>query len=200
MASLRAWHQARTRGDDGLVRIEDGLLWEAADQNGWGLRWLHHVVAAAALAGFGGLLWLGGERFVSVAAFCGASLYAAWGTAYWLRDRRRLVRVTVVDDGLRRIRVHHVNGRTTDHDPGMVNTVHITHRGHDYDPDHPSLLGPGAGTSTLRLRIAGRQFTSRWAGLNSAELDQVEQSWRTVCPKAAMDGKRIPGRFAGSSY
>ncbi|MFB9194971.1 hypothetical protein ACFFWA_18465 [Actinomadura verrucosospora] len=183
-----------------FVRVEDDLLWEAADRNGWGLRWLRHVVAAAALAGFGGLLWLGGEPFVSVAAFCGASLHAIWSTAYWLRDRRRLVRVTVVDDGMRRIRLHRANGRTADHDPHMVHTVHITHRGHDYDPDHPSLLGPGAGTATLRLRIAGRQFTSRSAGLNSAELDRVEQSWRTVCPEAAMDGKRIPGKFAGYSY
>ncbi|WP_131756457.1 hypothetical protein [Actinomadura fibrosa] len=176
------------------------MLWEANDRNGWGLRWLGHVGAAAALAGVGGLLWLGGERFVSVAALCGASIYAAWVTAYWLRDRRRLARVTVVDDGPRRIRVHHVSGRITDLDPGLVSEVHITHRGHDYDPDDPPLLGPGAGTATLRLRIAGRQFTSRWAGLNSAELDQVQQSWRTVCPTAAMDGKRIPGRFAGYSY
>ncbi|WP_141583339.1 hypothetical protein [Actinomadura sp. WMMA1423] len=181
------------------MRFEDDLLWEAVHQNGWALRWLRHVVAAAALAGFGGLLWLGGETFVFVALFCGASLYAVWGTAYWLRDRRRLVRVTVVDDGLRRIRVHHVNGRTTDHDARMVNAVHITHREHDYDPDHPSMLGPGAGIATLRLRIAGRKFTSRWAGLNSEELHRVEQSWRTVCPDAAMDGKRIPGRFAGYS-
>lgn len=182
------------------MRLEDDLLWEAADRNGWGLRWLRHVAAAAALAGFGGLLWLGDEWFVSVAAFCGASVYAAWATAYWLRDRRRFVRVTVVDDDPRRIRVHRVSGRTSDHDPRMVNAVHITHRGHDYDPDHPSLLGPGAGTATLRLRMGGRQLTSRWAGLNSAELDRVEQSWRTVCPKAAMDGRRLPGKFAGYSY
>ncbi|MEV0663842.1 hypothetical protein ACIBI3_21720 [Actinomadura luteofluorescens] len=108
--------------------------------------------------------------------------------------------MTVVDDGLRRIRVHRVSGRITDHDPRMVNTVHITHQCYDYDPDHSSLLGPGVGTATLRLRIGGRQFTSRWAGLDSAELDRVEQSWRTACPKAAMDCRRLPGRSAGYSY
>ncbi|MEU8121241.1 hypothetical protein AB0C21_21230 [Spirillospora sp. NPDC049024] len=44
------------------MRSEDDLLCEAADLNGWALRWLRHVVAATALAGFGGLPWPGGER------------------------------------------------------------------------------------------------------------------------------------------
>jgi hypothetical protein len=182
------------------MRHEDDLLWEATDQSGWGLRWLRHVAAAAALAGFGSLVWLGGERFWSVATFCGAPVYAIWATVYWLRSRRRFVRVTAVDDGLLRIRVHHVSGRSTDHDARMVTNVHITHRGYDYDNNDPPFLGPGAGSATLRLRIAGRRITSRSGGLNSAELDQVLQSWRTICPKAATDVNHIPGRFAGYSY
>ncbi|MFB4308619.1 hypothetical protein [Actinomadura sp. GTD37] len=182
------------------MRFEDDLLWEAVDRSGWGLRWLRHVVAAAALAGFGGLLWLGGVRVFAVAAFCGALAYAIWATLHWLRDRRRLVRVTVADDVLRCIRMHHVSGRTTDHDPRMATNVHITHRGHCYDDLEDRQQLGGAGMATLRLQIAGLRFISRPAGMDSEELDRLQQSWRTVCPKAAIDVKRIPGQFAGYSY
>lgn len=182
------------------MSLQDDLLWEANDRSGWGLRWLRHVATAAALAGLGGLFWLGGDRVLSVAMFCGAPAYAIGATVRWLRSRRCFVQVTAVDDGALRIRLHRVGGRTTDHDPGMVTMVHITHRGHSFDSDDPPFLGPGAGTATLRLRIAGRRFTGRWSGLNAAELDQVLRSWRTTCPKAAVDVRRIPGEFSGYSY
>ncbi|WP_153534142.1 hypothetical protein [Actinomadura macrotermitis] len=179
------------------MRLEDDLLWESNNRSGWGLRWLRHVTAAAVLAGFGGLLWLGGERFICVAAFCGAAVYAIWVTVHWLRDRRRFVRVTVANGGLR---MQHVSGRTTDHDLRMVTRAHITHRGHSYDDANDRQKLAGAGSATLRLQIAGRRFTSRWAGLDSAELDRLQETWRATCPEAAIDSTCIPGQFAGYSY
>jgi hypothetical protein len=179
------------------VRLEDDLLWESVDRSGWGPRWLRHVVAAVALAGLGGLLWMGGGRFIAVAAFCGATVYAVWVTVHWLRDRRRFFRVSVSDDGLR---MHHVSGRTSRHDPRTVTRVHITHRGYCFDDSADPHVLAGEGSATLRLEIAGRRFTSRSTGLNSEELDQAERSWQTICSEAAVDSMRIPGQFAGYSY
>ncbi|WP_146087653.1 hypothetical protein [Thermomonospora echinospora] len=108
--------------------------------------------------------------------------------------------MTVTDGGVRSIRLHRVNGRTTDHDPRMVTRVHITHRGWCYeDRDDPDVRA-GRGSATLRLQVAGLRFISRSTGLDSEELDRVQRSWRTICPKAAIDTKRIPGQFAGYSY
>ncbi|MFD9545072.1 hypothetical protein [Streptomyces sp. NPDC060022] len=110
------------------MAVSEDLLWDAADKSTRIVPRLRRMAVIAGSLGIVGLvLWVGSDVRWAV---CAAAAYVLVEVAHWAWDRRRLVeaRIVVGEPGDRaRLRLRHVGGRITEHDPHQVAQVLIIH-------------------------------------------------------------------------